>query len=85
MATAVFANPIVPPGAPIIIDYTETSVVGSPKQAISSAGAEVTLPAGTYTFSLLVTKTALVAGTVPATGVGYPIPPAVLTVMVLSP
>jgi len=85
MATAVFANPIVPPGAPIIIDYTETSVVGSPKQALSSAGAEVTLPPGTYTFSLLVTKTALVAGTVPATGVGYPIPPAVLTVTVLSP
>jgi len=85
MAAAVFANPIVPPGAPIIIDYTETTVAGSPKQALSSAGAEVTLPPGTYTFSLLVTSTALVTGSVPATGVGYPIPPAVLTVMVLSP
>ena len=85
MATGVFANPIVPPGAPIIIDYTDTTVVGSPKQTLSSAGAEVTLPPGTYTFSLLVTSTALVTGSVPATGVGYPIPPAVLTVMVLSP
>lgn len=85
MLAGVFANPIVPPGAPIIIDYTETTVTGSPKQTMTSAGAEVTLPAGTYTFSLVVSSTALVTGTVPATGVGYPIPPAVLTVTVLSP
>jgi hypothetical protein len=84
MATAVFAAPIAPPGAPFPIDTTETTVA-PPKQTISSAGVQVTLPAGTYTFSLVVSSLAPVAGFVPAIGPGFPISPAVLTVMVLPP
>lgn len=84
-AMGVAITPVAPPGPIAPIDITETTVIPG-KATLTTAGALTMLPAGTYIFSIVaaVTGTA-VASVIGTGGPGYPIAPATMTLVILSP